>query len=115
MRILPFLLLLFVGSAFGTTLVWEAPANASTVTGYNVYCGDYPLVETPSPLDAGMDLTWSDPGGVFAEGSAYECYVTAYSVDGESGHSNHVTFTEPAEPITVNIPGPPQSITITFE
>jgi endoglucanase len=73
-------------------LAWDA---TPTATGYRLYSRD--LLAGPGPwilLSDQTTTTYIDgrygPHGVYS----YEYYVTAYNAQGESGESNHVTYSE---------------------
>ena len=93
------------------TLMWDPSSGAE---GYRVYCGPTPIAAAPVAIDAGVTPS-IDMAGTLANGTEYECWVTAYADTRESGQSNHLVFTPAPPPVTVIIPGVPKSFTIKFE
>ena len=106
------ILLLFASIGSATPILqWDASNGAE---GYNVYCGETPVV-TSAATDAG-NVTTYDIDTMVSAGVESECWVTAYAAGfAESADSNHIRFTPPAAVQTILVPGQPSSVTISWE
>src|SRR5205809_931795 len=91
------------------TLTWLAPSSdgGSPITQYKIYRGTTSGGETLQP-PIGNVLTYSDTS--VTNGVAYYYYVTAVSVNGESGSSNEVSAMPVAGP---SVPGAPRNLVAT--
>jgi hypothetical protein len=113
-KLIVFAILLFASTAMAAD--WKLGWIASTgATGYEV--SYKPLTATVwSANDVGNVTSWTMPT-TLVKGTRYEFFVRAYAGNPKSysGDSDHIRWTYPADPVTVEMPAPPSSLIIKFE
>ncbi len=82
------LMALFVGPAFGATLVWDPVQGAQ---GYRVYWGTS-QGNYPHSVDAGGATQYPLDNLPLADNTMYYLTVTAYNSAGESGYAAPLTY-----------------------
>lgn len=111
--VLGFGLLLSAAASAAVNLTWGTVEGAQ---GYKVY------VQTPSVTGPAQSFAITAPpfdvGPHLQVGIESEMWMTstvATPAPYESGQSNHIRYTPPPPPIVTTIPGPPPSVTITWQ
>ncbi|MCK5018172.1 MAG: hypothetical protein KAS32_14040 [Candidatus Peribacteraceae bacterium] len=104
-----FILLAFVGTAGAWDLNWTASTGAG---GYMLYHKTLAATEY-TETDVGNILTYDLDAMSLVQGTRYEFFLRAYVSGSYSGDSDHLRWTYPVDPIIIDLPAAPLTITIT--